>query len=344
VAPPEAALLLKRLRLAAGIGVSLALFAYLLRSVDLPELGRQLALTRWWWVVPAVAVGPLGLWARAIRWQYLFPRHFAPPGLVAANMIGYMANNLLPLRAGELVRVYVVARRLRGQRPGSFGSSLWLAGATIVVERVLDSLTLVFFLAVLIFFIPVPRAFQYAAMLILAADAVAAGALAVLTVAPDASRRLLTRLCRRWPALETRATHVLDMVGRGLEGVRTPAHLGPLVVWTAIAWALPVVGAWVLLRAVHLDLSLLAGWTVLTFVGFGISIPSAPGYIGVWHAAAVLALSMFGVGQATALGYAILYHASQFVPVTLIGWLFLVREHMTLGEATRARPMEKHTA
>jgi len=77
---------------------------------------------------------------------------------------------------------------------------------------------------------------------------------------------------------------------------------------------------------------------VVTFVGFGISIPSAPGYIGVWHAAAVLALSMFGVSQATALGYAILYHASQFLPITLCGWLFLVREHMSLGEAARARP------
>jgi uncharacterized protein (TIRG00374 family) len=343
VVPREPALL-KRLRIVAGVGVSLALFVYLLGSVDLPELGRQPALTQWWWMIPALAVGPLGLWARAIRWQYLFPRNFEPPGLVAANMIGYMANNLLPLRAGELVRVYVAARRLRERRRDSLGSSLWLAGATVVVERVIDSLTLVLFLAVLVFFIPVPRAFEYAAALILAADVIAATVLVVLAIAPDGARRLLSRLCRRWPALEVRATGVLDMVVRGLEGVRTPAHLGPLLMWTVITWALPVLGAWTLLRAVHLDLPLLAGWTVLTFVGFGISIPSAPGYIGVWHAAAVLALSMFDVSQATALGYAILYHASQFVPITLVGWLFLVREHMTLGEATRARPAEDQTA
>jgi uncharacterized protein (TIRG00374 family) len=334
---------LKRLRVVAGVGVSLALFAYLLRSVDLPELGRQLALTQWWWMVPAVAVGPLGLWARAIRWRYLFPRNSEPPGLVAANMIGYMVNNILPLRAGELVRVYVAARRHSERPHASFGSSLWLTGATVVVERVLDSLTLVLFLAVLVYFIPVPRAFEYAAAVILAVDAVAAAALVTLAVAPDRSRRLLGRLCRRWPALRPRATAVLDMVLRGLEGVRTTAHLGPLVVWTALAWLLPAFGAWAVLRAVHLDLPLLAGWTVLTFVGFGISIPSAPGYLGVWHVAAVLALSMFGVSQATAVGYAILYHASQFVPITLVGWLFLVREHMTLGEATRA-PIAKTPA
>lgn len=335
--PREVPVVLRRLRVVVGVGVSLALFAYLLRSVDLPELGRQLALTRWWWVLPAVIAGPLGLWARAIRWRYLFPRDFEPSGLVAATMIGYMANNLLPLRAGELVRVYVAARRLEGRPEDSLGSGLWLAGATVVVERVLDSLTLVLFLAVLVFLIPVPRTLEYAAALVLAADAIAAAALVGLAVAPEVSRRVVLRLGRRWPAVQARAAAALDTFLRGLEGVRTPAHLGPLLVWTAIAWGLPILGAWALLRAVHLDLPLLAGWTVLTFVGFGISIPSAPGYIGVWHAAAVLALSMFDVNPSTAVGYALLYHASQFVPVTLIGWLFLVREHLTLGEATRAR-------
>ena len=319
--------------------MSVALFVYLLRSVDLHELGRQLGATQWWWVVPAVAVAPLGLWARAIRWRYLFPPGSEPPGLVAANMIGYMANNVLPLRAGELVRVYVAARRLT--QPGSsFGANAWLAGATVVVERILDSLTLILILAILVFFISVPPALQYAAALVLAVDVLAAAVLTFLAVAPDRSRRFVARVSQRWPTVNTRAARVVDMVLRGLEGIRTRAHLLPLAAWTVLAWVLPALGAWTLLHAVHLELPWLAGWTVLTFVGFGVSIPSAPGYVGVWHAASVLALSMFGVSQATALGYALLYHASQFVPITLIGWLFLVREHVTLGEATRARPAE----
>ena len=58
----------------------------------------------------------------------------------------------------------------------------------------------------------------------------------------------------------------------------------------------------------------------------------------------MLALSLFGVSQAPAVGYALLYHASQFVPITLLGWLFLLREHVTLGEVTRARPVEHPAA
>jgi uncharacterized protein (TIRG00374 family) len=325
------------LKIVAGAAVSVALVIWLLRSVDPRELGRQLAATQWWWVVPTVVVGPLGIWARALRWRYLFPPRSEPPGLVPANTIGYMANNILPLRAGELVRVYIAGRHLRAERGMTAEQSLWLAGATVVVERMLDSLSLVLIMAVLVFVIPVPRALDYAAAVILAADAVAAGVLVALAMAPGRCRAVLTRLTRRWPRLARRAERALDMVLLGLSGVRARAHLLPLAAWTVLIWVLGAVGAWCLMRGMHLDLPLTAGWTVLAFVGFGVSIPSAPGYVGVWHAAAVLALAIFGVSQATALGYAVLYHASQFVPITLIGWIFLLREHVSLGEATAVR-------
>jgi uncharacterized protein (TIRG00374 family) len=331
---------MRHLRVLAGVAVSVGLFVYLLRSVDLHELGRQLAQARWGWMVPAVAVGPLILWVRAIRWRYLFPPGSRPPGLVAANMIGYMANNVLPLRAGELVRVYVAARRLSRRRGESVTGDLWLAGATLVVERILDSLTLILILAVLVFMIPVPRAFEYAAMVVLAIDVVVAGALVSLVIAPARTHAFVRRLTGRWPALQAQAGRGLTMILRGLEGIRAPAHLLPLAAWTVLAWTLGAIGAWILFPAVNLELPLLAGWTVMTFVGFGVSIPSAPGYVGVWHAAAVLALSIFDVSQAPAFGYALLYHASQFVPITLLGWWFLLREQMTLGEAARARPAE----
>ena len=332
------------MRIVAGAAVSVALVIWLLHSVDLPELGRQLAATNWWWAAAASTVGPLGVWFRALRWRYLFPPGSEPPGLVPANMIGYMTNNVLPLRAGELVRVYVAARHLRDERGMASGESLWLTGATVVVERVLDSLSLVLIMAALIFVIPVPSAFEYAAALLLALDVVAAAVLVALTVAPDLSRRLLTHGLRHWPWLAHRAERGLDMVLRGLAGIRTRRHLIPIVAWTLLIWSISALGAWALLRAVHLDLSLVAGWTVMAFVGFGISIPSAPGYVGVWHAAAVLALAIFGVSHAVAVGYAVLYHASQFIPITLLGWVFLVREQVSLGEAAAAHRIREDTA
>jgi len=135
-----------------------------------------------------------------------------------------------------------------------------------------------------------------------------------------------------------RALRIFETFVHGLDGIRAPAHLGPLLVWTVVMWVLPAAAAWTMLLALGLHLPLIAGWTVLAFVGLGVSIPSAPGFIGVFHAAAALALGIFGVSQSAAVGYALVFHAAQIVPVTLIGWLYLLREHMSLGEATHARP------
>jgi glycosyltransferase 2 family protein len=313
-----------------------ALVVYLLSSVDLGELGRRLAAANWAWVTAAVAAGLIGLFARARRWRWLFPPGPEPPGIVAATMIGYMANNVLPLRAGEVVRIYVLARKLRESGEATRAESFWLVTATLIVERVLDSLAIVLMLAVLVFTIRVPRVVEWAAGVLFTIDVVGVSTLVTIARAPERCRRLLLRLTGRWPRVSQLIVSVFDTGLRGLEGIRALAHLPRLAAWTALVWLMPAAAAWAMLRAVHLDLPFGAGWTVLAFVGVGISVPSAPGYVGVFHAAATAALELFGVPRSTALAYAVLYHASALVPITVVGWLFLLREHVSLGEARRA--------
>ena len=321
---------MNRLKVLLGVGISAVLFGYLFWTVDLRELVAQLVGARWEWVLAGVVLAPLGPWTRGRRWWYLFPPGSNPPGLVPATMIGYMVNNVLPLRAGEFVRVYVVARR--------WGHGFWTALATLIIERVLDSLVIVLAMAVLVVRIPVPRTLQIGAAAILAIDLVAVAVLCFLAVAPVRARRIVERLTRRWPALERRVVGILETFVRGLLGIRARAHLLPLVLWTAIVWMIPALAAWTMLRALHLELPWIAVWAVLAFVGLGIAIPSAPGYIGVFHAAATIALTIFGVPPAAAFGYALLFHATQVIPVTVAGWILLLREHLSLTDATRARP------
>lgn len=275
----------------------------------------------------AVGLSVASLWARAERWYYLFPPRSDPPGLIPAIMIGYMANNVLPLRAGEIVRVYVVARRWRQ----GFGTTL----ATLIVERVLDGLVILLILALLTLLIPVPVVLQWAAITLLVLDFVGMLALCAVAFAPGVCARIIERVTTPWPTIGARAQRFLGTFARGLEGIRTRAYLAPLSAWTVIVWIIPAAVAWAMLRAMNLDLPWVAAWAVLAFVGLGISIPSAPGYVGVFHAAAAWALAIFGVSQSTSVGYALLYHATQYVPVTVVGWIFLLREHLSLGEATR---------
>ena len=308
------------------MALSLALIAWLLWKVDLNALGAQLAATHWGWLALASLFAIVGLFVRAWRWSYLFPPASQPPGLVPAIMIGYMVNNVLPLRAGEVVRVYVVARRWRGR--------FWTVAATLIVERVLDSLCLVLILGTLVFFVNVPRQVEIAAAVIVAIDIVGISVLTAITLAPATCRRLIERLAGRWPSVRDRALRMFEMFMQGLDGIRTVRHLPALLVATTLVWVMPAAAAWTGLRAAGLHLPALAGWVVLAFVGLGVSIPSAPGYVGVFHVAAVMAVQIFGVPDTSAIGYAIVFHASQFIPVTVIGWIYLLREHMSLGEAT----------
>src|SRR5205823_1968010 len=139
---------LRRLRVLDDVAISLALVVWLFRNVDRERLIAQILRTDWRWLLLSAALAPAGILARARRWRYLFPPNTKPPGLLPAMMIGYMVNNVLPLRAGELVRVYVVARR--------WGGHFWTTAATLIVERVLDSLCIVLILGVLVFLVPVP--------------------------------------------------------------------------------------------------------------------------------------------------------------------------------------------
>ena len=169
--------------------------------------------------------------------------------------------------------------------------------------------------------------------MLFAIDLAGIAILVALATAPRRARRLVERLTRRWPRLQERSLGILGTFVLGLDGIRTPAHIAPLVLWTVIVWTIPALAGWTALKALDLHLPFLAGWTVLAFVGLGVSIPSAPGYVGVFHAAAALAVGIFGVAQPAAVGFALIFHAAQYIPVTLVGWLYLLREHLSLGEA-----------
>src|SRR5207244_13619483 len=118
--------------------------------------------------------------------------------------IGYMANNVLPLRAGEVVRVYLVARRWSAGLGAARSHPFWTTLATLIVERVLDSLSVVLILAVLVLVVPVPRFLEVAALVVLAIDLASVTMLIAIVAAPQLCARFVTRLLARWPGLHRR--------------------------------------------------------------------------------------------------------------------------------------------
>ena len=309
-----------------GVAVSAALLIYLFWNVDLHEVVARLAITNWWFLSVSMVLNLGSLWIRAWRWYYLFPPGSHPSHLFNALMIGYMGNNVLPLRAGEVLRAYVASRR--GQR-------FWTVIATIVVERALDGLAVGVIVAALFLTIPIPSQLRWPAAIFLIVDVVAMVALVVIALAPGWCSGVARVLFHRWSWVERRAMDVLGTMSEGLRGVRAGHHFVPIALSTVLIWLLFALSVWTGLRAAHLDLPLAASWTVLAFLGLGVSLPSSPGYVGVVQAATVLALALFSVPRTEALSFSLLIHASQFVPVTLYGIVLLLVEHVSLADATR---------
>ena len=315
------------IKILVGLAVCAALLVYFFWDVDLRAVAARLRETRWSFLALCAALNVLALWLRAWRWYYLYPPGTRPSHLFNATMIGYMANNLLPLRAGELVRVYVASRR--GQR-------FWTTVATLVVERVLDALAVGLTVVVLLLVVPFPREMRWSAFLFLAVDLTAMAMLAVIAVVPGACAGMIRALFSRWRWVERRLLDILSTMSEGLRGIRAGRHLAPVLLSSVGIWLVLALAVWAAFQSARLALPLTAAWTVLAFLGLGVSLPSSPGFVGVVQAATVLALDIFGVPRSDALSVSILLHAAQFIPVTLLGLALLLVEHVSLGEATRA--------
>jgi len=322
------------LKIVLGLAVSAALLVYLFSHADLRAVGARLADTHWGFLAASVVLHLGALWARARRWRYFFPPDAHPSGLLRAVVIGYMANNLLPLRAGEVVRAYVVTRR--GQR-------FWTTVTTLVVERVLDGLAIGLLLAALFLLIPIPRELEWAALVFLSVDLALLAFLGAFAVAPAPCKRLARVLTGGRPALAARADRLLATFDTSLAGVRAPRHALPVIGWSCAIWVALAASIWAGFGAARLDLPLVAAWTTLGFVGLGVSLPSSPGFVGVIQAAVVTALRLFDVPYDAALSFSLLLHISQFVPVTVWGLVLLFLEHVSLADAVRTQDVPPET-
>jgi uncharacterized protein (TIRG00374 family) len=310
-----------------GLAVSTGLLVYCFWDVDLALIGARLRETLWSFLALSIALTFASLWARAWRWGYLFPPGPRPSHLLRALLIGYMGNNLLPLRAGEVVRIYVASRH---------GPRFWTTVATVVVERALDGLALGLIVAGLLLLVPVPAEMRWSIAIFLALDLAAILVLAMIALAPRMCRVLIETIFHRVGWLERRLLGLLGTMTEGLRGIRAPRNAIPVVLSSVAIWLLLALSVWTAMHAAHLDLPLVASWVVLAFLGLGVSLPSSPGFVGVIQAATVLALALFAVPRAEALSFSLLFHASQFFPITAVGLVCLLLEHVSLADAARA--------
>ncbi len=273
----------------------------------------------------------VAMWVKAVRWRLFFPmpEKVRLSGLYEALFIGYMVNTILPLRAGEVVRAFLAAETEHTSKSTTL--------ATVLIEKVLDlgTMGLLLFLLGLIF-PDLPDSARYAAYLSGVGLLVAVGGIVFALAARGLATRLALWFEKRVPPLaKLGVAGLLNAFLDGLAFARSPLTLFWVVIWTVVQWTLSASTVTLALVAVGitgasayelLQMTLL----VLVATNLSMAIPSAPGYVGVFHGVFVATLALFGVREDQATASAVVEHAVVFGVFILGGAYFLLR-----GEAVR---------
>lgn len=331
----------RSLRVGLGIAIS-AFFLYLaFRGQDFGEIRDSLRETNLWWLIPALALYFAGVYLRAVRWRILL-RPVAPNAtsrqLFPVVVVGFMANNILPLRAGEIVRSVVIGREFRVSKTSAL--------ATIAVERIFDGITMLGFLAVSMVFVSLTSELQHLAIISFLVFAGLLLGMVLLTFAGDLVSRLLQLVLGPLPdAVGERVERMAESFLGGLGVLRSRGDLLKVVATS--------IGAWLLEASMYYLLAIGFGTQVrevmtvaVTLLTTGVAnlstlIPGAPGYIGQFEYGVKLVLDgAFGVPESQALAYAILVHAALYFPITLLGLIEWFRRSLSVSDLSRDRVSE----
>jgi glycosyltransferase 2 family protein len=317
-----------------------ALMLWALRGVHLDEVMRHIRGARPGPVAAMVLIATATYPLRMYRWRLLLRRDDGGPlpalPLWHAVAIGFMANNLLPFRAGELVRLIAVTR-LAGVR---FSTAL----SSIAVERIFDGLAVVALLSIALLGSELPGDVAIGGVSVVrvarvggALGMAALAAAALVVIFPLAAEGIVRRVLPRGRFAD-RLVAVIEGLRQGLAALRSPALLAAVVVWSLVLW---VVNAWAFyvgFAAFGIPVSFVGAMLMQGILVFGITVQLTPGFVGQFEAAIVAALALYGVPNDLASSYAIVFHGTTFLPIILLGAWSLARTPLALSDLRQPQP------
>ncbi len=328
----------KKFQVILGILISIFFLWLAFRKVSIPEMLEAIRDANYWYFIPASIFLFLSLWFRAFRWKYFFKsiKSVRMSNLFASMMIGYMANNVFPMRLGEFLRAYSIGRTADVSKMSSF--------ATIVVERVLDLLTLLLLLGLAFFLQPFPKWIQDSGVVILAitVGAVLFMGFLVFKTAPTLRflEKLLSPLPEKW---REKILEYTESLIEGFSVLKNPQYYLIVGILSLLIWGSYVAITYLVLMSFGIvqqyHLSILACVVVQIMIGIGVTIPSSPGYVGTYHYLAMQALAIYGVGQSEALSFAIVLHLFNYIPSTLVGLYYFGRENVKISDALEEKEL-----
>ena len=330
-----------------ALGVSLLFLGFFLLRIDLAETWEKLGDADYSLLLPALVAYFAAVFFRAMRWQHLL----APMKVLSIRrlypivVVGYMANNILPVRLGEVVRAYYIGEKERVSKTTAL--------ATIAVERVLDGLTLLFFAAVASLSLPLVGLLHglgdkagvpwvLLALTMSTPFVVVAAVMIVASSSPPWLGRLVERVVLVLPhQVRPKVARLVYLFVEGLAVLRSPRRLFVVFLLSLPVWLFEALMYYIIGLSFGLEdfFSPAEMWAVVLLVtatsNLATSIPAAGGGIGTFEVAAAATLTLLDVNPAVAGAYTIVLHVALLVPVTLLGLVYLWLDNLSLAQLTR---------
>jgi uncharacterized protein (TIRG00374 family) len=246
-------------------------------------------------------------------------------------VIGYMGNNVYPFRAGEVIRAWVLKRN----EDVTISASL----ATIIVERIFDGLVMLIFVFVALPFAPIPPPFD---RVVVWMTLLFFGALAVfflLALRPEFTQRLYRAIFARIIPSERLRENLISIADRfmdGLASLRSPRDLAMTMVSSVLIWLTETTKYWFVMHAFDFQVSFMVLMLMTAVVNLATTLPSSPGYVGTFDEPGIEILKVFGVETNVAAAYTLVLHAALWLPITLLGFVYMARQGVRWGDFARA--------
>jgi glycosyltransferase 2 family protein len=315
--------------------VAAALLMLFLYNVDLRGVAREIVHADLEWLALSLLTMIVNLAIRAWRWQYLLEPLGRPSfgSSFRATAVGFAASTVLPARAGEVIRPYFLSRQENMSATGAF--------ATIILERVLDMVTVLVLLATYVIFLaPAPTASNHTAFEAVKWAGLTAGAgalfmLVVLFLLAGNPARLAESLTRLESVVPSRLAGLLARIAEkfatGLGAIRKPGRLFVALLLSFPLWLSIGAGIWAAAVAFHLAVPFVGSFLVIALLVVGVAVPT-PGAVGGFHAAfRFAATTFFAAPDDAAVGAAIVLHLFTVGPTLLLGLLFAAHEGLNLS-------------
>ena len=322
--------------LALNLAISFVFLDLVFGQVDFQRMMEAFRGLNYLFLIPSTVLIVLSYLIRAYRWSWFFPSDQPVPfmSLLSALSIGVAANQVLPARAGEFVRAFVLGRRERLSKVTAF--------ATIVLERVFDGLTILFFLLLVVLLIGVQSPeihYMGVAGAIFYVGAIAA--LLLVYFQESLLERWIHKLLPHSP--REKAVGLLRSFADGLESIRNVRQLVMILVLSLFCWVVIALSFWPVLTAFDFGVPVpfYTPFLLVATVGLGLMIPAAPAGIGVFQYACLLTLqivfapytdSLAADFNEQAAAFSLVAHLSQVGPEIIIGLIFFLVEGLNVRE------------